>query len=233
MTTRARPKPRRASRGNAAKEQELAERAACPRGPAAPGGNLPAQGWHRGNIPAQRPDPSAAAAPENVGARPSATSNPEIISLWSNGLPAAGRCRGPSPAGYRRTRPHQVLEIQCRDRCGRCGRKWRPPFWCSGIAACLNDAVHGCQRILNQLNVTCRGEGLDGQRSTQDPRIYSRADRPRAPICGINRKVKMDDGECGLHDLGQARWRVQAPGRAFAAAWAALVLADEPGFQLA
>ena len=93
------------------------------------------------------------AAPENVGARPSAPSDPEIISLRSNGLPAAGRCRGPSPAGYRRTRPHQVLEIQCRDRCGRCGRKWRPPFWCSGIAACLNDAVHRCQRILNQLTL--------------------------------------------------------------------------------
>jgi hypothetical protein len=37
--------------------------------------------------------PSAAVAPENVGARPSApsaTSNLEIISLRSNGLPAAG-----------------------------------------------------------------------------------------------------------------------------------------------
>ena len=56
-------------------------------------------------------------------------------------LAAAGRCCGPSPARYRRNRPHQALEIQCGDRCGRCGRKWRPPFWCSGIAACLNDAA--------------------------------------------------------------------------------------------
>jgi hypothetical protein len=56
-------------------------------------------------------------------------------------LAAAGRCCGPSPARYRRNRPHQALEIQCGDRCGRCGRKWHPPFWCSGIAACLNDAA--------------------------------------------------------------------------------------------
>jgi hypothetical protein len=63
------------------------------------------------------------------------------------------RCRGRSSARCRHNRPHQVLEIQCWDRCGRCGRKWRPPFWCSGIAACLNDAVHGCQRILYQLTL--------------------------------------------------------------------------------
>ena len=97
----------------------------------------------RGNV-CRRSLPSATAAPENVGARPSAPSalsDPEITPLRSNGLPAAGRCCGPSPARYRRNRPHQALEIQCGDRCGRCGRKWRPPFWCSGIAACLNDAA--------------------------------------------------------------------------------------------
>ena len=55
-------RPCRASRGNAAKEQELAERTACPRGPAAPGGNLPAQGRHRGNIPARGPSPTLPSA---------------------------------------------------------------------------------------------------------------------------------------------------------------------------
>ena len=44
------PRPCRASRGNAAKEQELAERAACPRGPTAPGCNLPAQDRHRDRL---------------------------------------------------------------------------------------------------------------------------------------------------------------------------------------
>jgi hypothetical protein len=72
--------------------------------------------------------------------------------------PDGGRCCGRSPARYRRNRPHQLLKIQCGDRCGRCGRKWRPPFWCSGIAACLNEAVHGCQRILYQL---AKGFALD------------------------------------------------------------------------
>jgi hypothetical protein len=28
-----------------------------------------------------------------------------------------------------RDRPRQPLEIEWRDRCGRCGRKFRPPFW--------------------------------------------------------------------------------------------------------
>ena len=43
-------RPCRASRGNAAKERELAERAACPRGPTAPGCNLPAQDRHRDRL---------------------------------------------------------------------------------------------------------------------------------------------------------------------------------------
>ena len=115
-------------------------RAACPRGPAAPGGNLPAQGRHRGNIPARRPSPYHPPPRQKTSGRdrPHRPQRPPQ-KLYHCGptacrRPEGGRCCGPSPARYRRNRPHQALEIQCRDRCGRCGHKWRPPFWCSGIA---------------------------------------------------------------------------------------------------
>jgi hypothetical protein len=52
-----------------------------------------------------------------------------------------------------RQREHSA---QCLDPCGRCGRKWRPPFWCSGIAACLIDVE--CDlvtRVKNQQLLRC------------------------------------------------------------------------------
>ena len=86
--------------------------------------------------------PSAAVAPENVGARPSAPSAPSAPtpksnpangfaaqSLWTVVHDADGTANGNAP-----TVRANSLEIQCRDRCGRCGHKWHPPFWCSGIA---------------------------------------------------------------------------------------------------
>jgi hypothetical protein len=138
--------------GNAAKEQELAERAACPRWPAGRAATFLRKVGVEVTFRCEGRARTIrlTAAPENVGARPSA---PSALSDPER-RPDGGRCCGPSPARYRRNRLHQALEIQCRDRCGRCGRKWRPPFRCSGIAACLNDAtVHGCQRILNQLTL--------------------------------------------------------------------------------
>jgi hypothetical protein len=47
-------------------------------------------------------------------------------------------------------------QSQCLDPCGRCGRKWRPPFWCRGIAACLIDVE--CDlvtRVKNQQLLRC------------------------------------------------------------------------------
>jgi hypothetical protein len=62
-----------------------------------------------------------------------------------------------------RDRPRQPLEIEWRDRCGRCGRKFRPPFWTAE-----NDHAGRPKPGIGRTGLTLLSgfEGIDGGKAT-------------------------------------------------------------------
>jgi hypothetical protein len=175
-------------------------------------------------------------APETEGPRPSASSAPSAFAPKpnpANGFAAAssrtvandadGRADG-SGGGRRSDRPRQTVENQCRDRCGRCGRK-SPPSIRARInrSAGLESAVMSAAEALKAARaagISLRIEGddllLEAPTAAPPPAVLDILSRHKADIVNVAARARgpRAGGPGACSASRQCRWR-RPSGRIF------------------